>query len=68
MPKIEKIRFLGILKPMKLDQKLCFNTILSHETQIFGPYHIGWDVSWWQPVQMFTLFAVCTHKTHEIPT
>ena len=44
MPKNAKIRFLGLLKPTKLGQKLCFNAILSHQTQIFGPYHIGWDV------------------------
>ena len=29
--------------------------------------HIGWDVRQWKPVETFTLFAVCTHKTHEIP-
>ena len=44
MPKNAKIRFLGLLKPMKLGQKLCFNAILSHQTQIFGPYYIGLDV------------------------
>ena len=67
MPKNAKIRFFGLLKLIKLGQKLCFDAILSHQTPIFGPSHIGWDVRQWKPVETFTLFAVCTHKTHEIP-
>ena len=54
MPKNAKIRFLGLLKLIKLGKKLCFDAILSHQTPIFGPKHIGWDVECWQPVQMFT--------------
>ena len=66
MPKNAKICFLGLLKLIKLGQKLCFDAILSHQTPIFGPSHIGWDVRLWKQVEMFTLFAVCTYKTHEI--
>ena len=46
---------------------MCFDAILSHQTPIFDPSHIGWDVRQWKPVEMFSLFAVCTHKTHKIP-
>ena len=67
MPKNAKIRFLGLLKLIKLGQKLCFDAIFSHQTPIFGPSHIGWDVRQWKPVEMFTVFAVSNHKTHKIP-
>ena len=66
MPKNAKIRFLGHLKLIKLGKNLCFDAILSHQTPMFGPSHIGWDVRQWKPVEMFTVFAECTHKTHKI--
>ena len=66
MPKNAKIRFLGLLKLIKLGKKLFFDAILSHQTPIFGPSHIGCDVRQWKPVEMFTVFAVSTHKTHKI--
>ena len=66
MPKNAKICFLGLLKFIKLGIKLCFDAILSHQTPIFGPSHIGWDVRQWKRVEMFTVFAVRTHKTHKI--